>query len=156
MDVNFIDCGISRGSSCGAGGRRTGGLPCVSSECTRMLRLHRGKKWTVVSIDDTTKIALFPWQLHDFTVLLTDGACLGMGGGMYLYVLLSSEEHGCTRLLLVPNSRWLNDFFPPGCTPVHRLYIVLSCYFPLPIPRGGHISYSSAVHMCRGMISDLC
>lgn len=33
-----------RGSSCRAGGERAGGLPWVSSEWTRMLRLHQGKR----------------------------------------------------------------------------------------------------------------
>lgn len=46
VDVNFYRLLGSEGSSCRAGGQRpAAGLPCVSSECTMMLRLQQGKNW---------------------------------------------------------------------------------------------------------------
>lgn len=55
VDVNFIICG-SAGSSCRAGGERAAGLPCVSSECTRMLPLQQGKERAVISTHGMTEL----------------------------------------------------------------------------------------------------
>lgn len=53
VDVNFYPLRDQCVAAAGAGGKGAGGLPCVSSERTRMLHLHQGKKRTVISIHGT-------------------------------------------------------------------------------------------------------
>lgn len=129
-------------SCCRAGRKGAGGLPCLSSECTRMLLLHRGKKRTVISVHGIYTLALFHLQLSCYCLW-----CLFICAMLPCCQMNAVHAHLAFACAL---RKCYVCFFSSSCASFILLYFVLSFNFPNNPQSREHISYSSTVYMCEG------